>query len=235
MLLALALHAIKRAAQQTRHEIAERLKTEQALSHSEQRFRAIFDSVNDAIFVQDLSDGRILDVNQTMCEMYGYTAEEARHLLVGDLSAHYTPYTQKDALAWMQKAAGGEPQVFEWHAKTHDGRLFWVEVNMRLAPIDERDRLLVVVRDIDDRKRAEEALRREQAYYEAIVNATPVMLWLKDTENRILRFNPAAARIEGVDAAEVEGKSAYDLYPRKQAEAYHRDDLEVIRSGQPQC
>ena len=60
--------------------MAERLKTEQALNNSEQRFRAIFDAVNDAIFVQDLADGRILDVNQKMCEMYGYTVEEARQL-----------------------------------------------------------------------------------------------------------------------------------------------------------
>ena len=81
----------------TRSVTAERLKTEQALSHSEQRFRAIFDSVNDAIFVQDLSDGRILDVNQTMCEMYGYTVDEARQLLVaakGSLYVEMPRYTQ---------------------------------------------------------------------------------------------------------------------------------------------
>ncbi len=105
MLLTLALRAIKRAAQQTRLEMAERLKTEQALSNSEQRFRAIFDSVNDAIFVQDLADGRILDVNQKMCEMYGYTVEEARHLTIEDLSAGVAPYTQQDAIGWWQKTA----------------------------------------------------------------------------------------------------------------------------------
>ena len=213
--------------------MAERLKTEEALSHSEQRFRAIFDSVNDAIFVQDLSDGRILDVNQKMCEMYGCTVEEARQLMIEDLSAGAVPYTQQDALAWMQKAASGEPQIFEWRAKDRAGRLFWIEVNMRRAVIDGQDRLLVVVRDVDDRRRAAEALRRERAYYEAIVNATPVMLWLKDTENRTLHLNPAAAAFEGVQAAQVEGQSAFDLYPRDQAEAFYRDDLEVIQSGQP--
>ena len=215
MLLALALQAIKRAAQKTRLEMTERLKTEQALRNSEQRFRAIFDAVNDAIFVQDLADGCILDVNQTMCEMYGYTAAEARQLIVEDLSAGTPPYIQQEAQSWMQKAAGDEPQIFEWRAKDRSGRLFWAEVNMRRAAIDGQDRLLVVVRDIDERKRTEAALRREQAYYQAIVNATPVMLWLKDTENRLLHLNPAATKFEGVDATDVEGKSCYELYPSK--------------------
>ena len=60
-------------------------------------------------------------------------------------------------------------------------------------------------------ERAEAKQRHEQAYYEAIVNATPVMLWLKDAKNRLLRLNPAAAKLEGVEAAEVEGKSCYEL------------------------
>ncbi len=232
-LLALALRAITRASQQIRYEMAERLKTEQALRHSEQRFHAIFDSVNDAILVQDLGDGRILDVNKTMCEMYGYTMEEARQLRLGDLSATDLPFTRQEALDWWQKAARGEPQILEWRAKDRAGRLFWVEINLRRVTIDGQDRLLVVVRDIDDRKRTEAALHREQAYYEAIVNATPVMLWLKDTENRVLHLNPAAATLEGLEAPQAEGKSAYDLYPREQAEADYRDDLAVIQSGQP--
>jgi PAS domain S-box-containing protein len=139
--------------------MAERLKTEQALSNSEQRFRAIFDSVNDAIFVQDLSDGRILEVNQKMCEMYGCTSEEVRHLTFENLSAGYAPYRQQDAIGWWQKTASGEPQVFEWQAKDRAGRLFWVEINMRRAVIDGLDRLLVVVRDIDERKRTTERER----------------------------------------------------------------------------
>jgi PAS domain S-box-containing protein len=143
------------------------------------------------------------------------------------------PYTHQDALAWIQKAASGEPQVFDWLAQDRAGRQFWVEVNMRRASINGQERLLVVVRDIDDRKRTEAALRREQAYYQAIVNATPVMLWLKDTENRTLHLNPAAAALEGLEVTQIEGKSAYELYPREQAEAFYHDDLEVIQSGQP--
>lgn len=69
--------------------------------------------------------------------------------------------------------------------------------------------------------------------YEAIFSAMPVMLWYKDDKNTTLRINDAAAAFEGVDRSEVEGKSCYDVYPREQADAFFRDDLEVIKSGQP--
>ncbi len=182
MLLTLTLRAIKRAAQQTRLEMTERLRTEQALRNSEQRFRTIFDSVNDAIFVQDLTDGRILEVNQKMCEMYGYTREEVRRLAVEDLSAGYAPYTQQDAIGWWQKTAGGEPQIFEWLAKDRQGRLFWVEVNMRRAAIDGQDRLLVVVRDIVERKRAIEREHQISAGLRAAIEAAQELMDCADLD-----------------------------------------------------
>lgn len=146
--------------QQAQQEIAERKAVESALQESEERFRTIFDSVNDAIFVHDPDTGDILDVNRTMGAMYGYTREEALRLKVEDISSGEMPYTQQDALAWMKKAAEEGPQVFEWMAKGKGGRLFWIEVNMRRAAINGRDRLLVAARDITERKRIQEEIWR---------------------------------------------------------------------------
>ena len=73
-------------------ELAERKAIQDALTESEQRFHTIFDSVNDAIFVHDLKTGAILDVNQRMCEMYGYTRQEALQLSIEDLSQGEPPY-----------------------------------------------------------------------------------------------------------------------------------------------
>jgi PAS domain S-box-containing protein len=84
-----------------------------------------------------------------------------------------------------------------------------------------------------ERRQIELTLRESEARYQSIFDTTPIMFWLKDTHNRTLRINRAAAELEGVKPAEVEGKSAYDLYPREQAEAFYQDDLAVIRSNQP--
>ena len=56
-----------------------------------------------------------------MCEMYGYKYAEARQLTVEDLSSGETFYTQADAIQWIQRAAKGKPQLFEWRAKNKSG------------------------------------------------------------------------------------------------------------------
>jgi len=126
-------------------------------------YRAIFQAVNDAIFVHDMDNGKILDVNPKMCEMYGYRAEEARRLDVEAVSAGKPPYTQEEALRWVRKAVEEGPQLFEWRAKDKRGRLFWVEVNLKRVRLNDRERLLAVVRDITERKRMQDIQRRLEA------------------------------------------------------------------------
>ncbi|NLB97884.1 MAG: PAS domain S-box protein [Armatimonadetes bacterium] len=135
-------------------DITESREAEERLRTSEINYRSIFDAVNDAILVHDPATGRILDVNRKMREMYGYTTEETRALTIGDLSANEEPYTLSRALEWVHRAAQGEPQLFEWLAKDRSGRRFWVEVNLKRATIGGEERLLAVVRDITERKRA---------------------------------------------------------------------------------
>ncbi|HEY3353234.1 MAG TPA: PAS domain S-box protein, partial [Polyangia bacterium] len=115
---------------------------------------SLFDAANDAIFVHDADTGQIVDVNLRMTEMYGYSVEEACGLSVADLSAG-EPYTQARAVELLRKAATGEPQLFEWHARDRAGRRFWVEVNIKRAAVAGTERLLAIVRDVTERKRAE--------------------------------------------------------------------------------
>ena len=136
-------------------DISERRRATQALAESETRFREIFNTVNDAIFIHDAESGRILDVNRRMCEMYGLSREEALRAGPNDLSAGTPPYSAAEALAKIQQTLTEGPQVFDWLARSGDGRLFWTEVSLRLANIDSRPRILAVVRDISERKEME--------------------------------------------------------------------------------
>lgn len=74
---------------------------------------------------------------------------------------------------------------------------------------------------------------RQLEEYQTIFASMPIMLWYKDTDNRHIRVNKAAAALEGIEPEAIEGKSAYDMYPFEQAAAYHADDLQVINSGKP--
>jgi PAS domain S-box-containing protein len=127
------------------------------------RFQAIFNSTHDAIFIHDAASGAVLDVNLRATELYGYPRELILAMSVEGLSSGQPPHTQADALGWIRKAAEGTPQVFEWQAKDHTGRVFWVDVNMRRTSIRGRGRLVVAVRDISSRKQAEQANAALQA------------------------------------------------------------------------
>lgn len=129
---------------------------QESLKNRDDQTRAIIDSVNEAIIVLDLYSGDVLDVNLKMTEMYGYTREEALKLRINQLNYGELPYTHKFFKKYMKDSTHSGPQVFEWKARHRDGHQFWVEVNMRQAVISGNDRLLVAVREISERKRAEQ-------------------------------------------------------------------------------
>jgi len=123
----------------------ERKWIEEKLRESESNYRTIFNEASDAMLVHDVDTGAILDVNRRMCEMFGYDHDEALNLTVGQLSFDEPPYTQAEATSWIKKTS-------------KEGRLFWVEVNLKRVNIMGHDRILAVARDITERKAAEDAL-----------------------------------------------------------------------------
>jgi len=130
------------------------------LAASEEQFRAIFDNINDAIFLLAPEDGTILSVNQRMCELFGYPREELLRLAIGDLGLDGGKDGRTDLVHWLSKAAHSDrPHLFEWRVRAKTGREFWVEVSLCQARIGGTERLLVVARDISARKEVEEKLR----------------------------------------------------------------------------
>jgi len=148
-------------------DVAERKRAEAALRESEQRFRGVFDSVGEAIFIHDAATGAIQMVNRRMAKMYGIAPEEAKGYGPGALSSGVPPYTEAAALDWFRKVASDGPQVFEWQARRPgDGSLFWVEVNLREARLGDRDCVIAVVRDIGLEKEARQVKADLQQHLE---------------------------------------------------------------------
>jgi diguanylate cyclase (GGDEF)-like protein/PAS domain S-box-containing protein len=137
-----------------------RRQAEDELRVSETRFRTIFNSVSDAIFAHDPLTGAFLDVNMRATELFGYSRDELLRGDVGMLSIGTPPFTQADALIRMAAATGVDAPPFEWRFKRRDGMLFWGDVSVRRTTFGANDVVLAVVRDISERKRTEEEMRR---------------------------------------------------------------------------
>ncbi len=81
-------------------------------------------------------------------------------------------------------------------------------------------------------RESEAQLRRQQAEQQVMFDSVPAFIWYKDSKNRILRVNRAAAEAAGLSAEEMQGRASRDIYP-EEADKYYEDDLQVIHSGRP--
>lgn len=128
---------------------------EEARRESEERFRLLVEYAADAFFLYD-ADTRILDVNRRACESLGYTREELLSLSVQD----FDPAFDIGARDRWKRLVLGEPETIERVHVRKDGTTFPVEVRLGAIQSGEQRLFLALVRDITERKRAEEALAR---------------------------------------------------------------------------
>lgn len=207
-----------------------RREAEEALRHSEAMYREIFNAVNDAIYVHDALTGEILDVNDAMLEMFGYTRDEVSGMTVGDISSGRPPYTQERAEELIRLVAAGSPQVLEWECRHKSGRLFWAEVSLKLGKIAGQNRVLVIERDITDRKQAQESLMRTQF---AMDRARDSILWI-DHDARIVYANDAACSSMGYTREELLSMRVFDIDPDFPPEQWeqHKEDVRRLKSMQ---
>jgi PAS domain S-box-containing protein len=153
-------------------DITERKEAEVALRESEKRFRMVFNNVRDGVFVHpilpDNQPGPFLQVNDAACAMLGYSREEFRHMTPWELD---DPSTTSDYIPQAMKELQEKGRtVFEAVQMAKGGRKVLVEVNASACELQGRPYIISVVRDITERKRAEEQLRQYTHRLEQMVN-----------------------------------------------------------------
>jgi len=114
-----------------------------------------------------------------------------------------------------------------------NGETIWYKTS-KVPLIDSEGRVMGILGtsvDISEQKKLAEQLLQEKEELRTIIDASPVSIWYKDTKNNFIRVNKAAAIITGRGIAEVEGKSADDIFTLEESAKYYKDDLEVINSG----
>ena len=184
-------------------DITSQKVTEAALKESQENYKEIFNAANEAIFIHDFETGKILDVNQTMLDMYGFPYEEALHIGPDDTSSGEPMYCQSAALAWIEKSKNEGPQIFEWHAKRKNGELFWVEVNLKTALIGNKKRIIAVVRDITCQMNALEALKKSEGLYRALTENSWDMTAIINREGIYQYTSPSIKKYLGYEPSEI--------------------------------
>ncbi|TVR03345.1 MAG: PAS domain S-box protein [Desulfovibrionales bacterium] len=206
-------------------------KAECERSIAEDRLKKIFDNTQDAFLIHDL-EGKILDVNDKMCRMYGLTKEEALGITIENVSS--SKMSKADLQKKWQKALNGEQLLFEWEAlRPKDGSVFNVEVSIQKISFHDKDIVLANVRDITDRKRAEAELQKSKL----ITDNIPVGLYLYHLEelsdDRTLRMvyaNPVVRALTGLGPEDVVGKTLDENFPGLRSQGIPQRFAEVVRT-----
>ena len=215
----------------TIRDITERKRVEEALRESEGRYRQLFDAESDAIFLIDNETGRILEANNAASALYGYSREELLTKKNTDLSSEPEE---------TQQVTRGTPAISEQvitiplrlHRKK-DGTVFPVEITGRFFTWQGRSVHIAAIRDITERTRAEETLRKSEEKYSLLIETTHDMIFVIDRDGCVEYINTAAARALGEQPQNVIGKAHADLFPPEIAEGQWRSLQKVFESGEP--
>jgi len=119
---------------------------------AEARLPAAFDTLRVGTALHDPETGRIVDANDRLEAMYGYTTDQLRTMDIREFSANTYGESQREARAHVRAAAGGTPQEFEWRIKRADGRLRWVDIHLETLSVAGEPYVLAEVTDITDYK-----------------------------------------------------------------------------------
>ncbi|HEX2971174.1 MAG TPA: PAS domain S-box protein [Tepidisphaeraceae bacterium] len=203
-------------------DITQRKQAERALQRSERRFRQLFERGADSLLLHDL-DGRILDANQEACKSLGYSRDELLSLSISDIQV--THDLAQLRASWREALARG-PMTLEATRRRKNGSCYPVEVRLGTFDTEDQPLILALVRDISDRKRAEEALRQSEMRFRSIYEKSPIGIGLYDVHGRLVDANSACLGIFGLSS--MDDIRGHDLFvdPNSPPET-----LDVIRRG----
>ena len=197
-------------------DITERKRTEEALRESENRFHLLVEHSTDTFLLHDF-DGKIMDVNRHACESLGYTREELLGLSIQDIDQDFILAKHTDK--WKQMVPG-VPITLEGVHKRKDGMTFPVEVRLGVFELGGRKHMLGLVRDITERKQAEQALLESGEKYRTLFDEAPVGYHETNADGCIAQVNRTESEMLGYTAQEMLGQPIWKFI--SEGERYHQ-------------
>lgn len=213
-------------------DITERKKVEEEFRRSEERYQQLTQAAQELIIMHDI-EGNITYANRAAAEKTGYPVDELLQMNVYDLIA---PEERERVRELEMRRKQGDSSVYFLEMKTlkKNGSIYQVEINSSLIPGPVKpEGILVVARDITERKKAEEKLAQERNLLQALIDNIPDHIYFKDCKNQFVRVNKAKARFSGTTPKDMIGKTDFDLLLEEQAKEAFVDDKRVLKSQRP--
>ena len=215
-------------------ENARRKQTETMLSQSEQKHRVLFEASPDAIFL--LKDERIVDCNPQTLKQFGRPREQLLGRTPDELSPAVQPGGENSlelAAHILHRVEQGQSEIFEWRHVRGDGTEFTAEVSLTKMRLPDDDYVVVFLRDITERKRAEDALLESEEMQRRLLQTVPDLIIRTDMEGTITFVNEQAfPGLESLPDTNICGRTIYSFFtehdlPRAQENARTRIEKSI--------
>ncbi len=121
------------------------------IREKEQNYREIFDGVIEGIIIYCVSQNKIVDINNSVCEIFGYSKEELIGKDMNFLTINTEPYTMSDLNQYIKQIKISSQESFQWCSKKRDGTTIWLDINLKFTTVGGKFRFLVVLRDITEK------------------------------------------------------------------------------------
>jgi PAS domain S-box-containing protein len=213
-------------------DVTQRVEAQDELTRSEERFRALFEAIPDAIFVYDRDNGALTDVNAAFCDLYGYADEGIMPRTAIREWVHEEDREKHHALARTLRERPG-PRHYPPHRRVRaDGSVFWAETSA--ANLATRDRRLAVIitKDITARLNAESALKESEARYRTLAESAQEYIYIIDPDLRVEYVNNYTADQLHQSPRDVIGRHINDLFSEPGVSRMRGNLQHVFETGQ---
>jgi PAS domain S-box-containing protein len=208
--------------------VTERKEAEMVIKESQEKYSNLFHQSNDAIIIHDLKGG-MMDVNQKAVDLFGYTKKILLSKKVPEL--HPKDELKKSKKAFKRISKEGKIS-FEITFQKKNGDVFPAEVSSNLFEIGDKKFIQGIIRDITERKRAEEALKESEEMYRSLIETSPDAITVTDLEGKISFVSQRAVELAGYKKPiEVIGKNAFDFIDLKDQELALKNLRKTLKSG----
>ncbi|MDX9722523.1 MAG: PAS domain S-box protein [Myxococcota bacterium] len=181
------------------------------LHRAESKFMAVFRATRDAYFLTTVSDGRILEVNETASSLAGRRSEELIGRTTNELELWADPASRERYIALVARDGGARD--FETRFRVSSGAIIDVIISGEIVELEEGPCFLSVIRDVTQSKQAANELRASEARLRSILDNMQDAYFQADLSGRFTMVSPSAARMYGYDTREeMVGLEAVSLY-----------------------
>ncbi len=215
-----------------RQEMRRVLRAHEARQASEANFKLLVESAPDAIYVQ--TGGRIAYLNRAALKLFKAVSDDQ---LLGRSMLEMIAPPYRSLVEERMRVLNDEKKAVPIRAhvyKRMDGTPVDVEVNAVPFNYKGQDGALVFVRDITERKQAEDALQHQFGYLQQLINAIPAPVFFKDIGGAYTGCNAAFEEFKGLRREDIIGKTPFDISPPHLAHLYLDKDRELYSQAKPQ-